>query len=113
MSQNIQTFEIVKGEDLLLDFSPSTGTTDISSYSLIFEAKRKDKQSSAAVDISKTTSSGISFTSTTNFRVTVASANTSDLRSGVYNWEVWRTDSSNRRRLAFGQFDLLNTIRDF
>ena|SRR6185437_9666567 len=62
----------------------------------------------AAAIMTKTTAAGdISLATVPNADMQLVSADTSDIGTGTFNYQLWRSDVDNERCLAFGTFPIL------
>jgi hypothetical protein len=99
-----------RGEDVLLEFSP-TDATDITGWALLFTIA-----DGAGTEILTGSTGGgeveITDAGLGEFEVTFTRAQTSDLELGEYVWDVWKTTSGENWRLAGGTLSVPRSARN-
>jgi hypothetical protein len=114
LANSVQTFDLRKGEDYVLEFT-SVSDLNIADFTFSFAVKKSTKREDQALDIEKTLDDGITVTDETigTLEVQLDSADTQSLVSGIYDFELWRTDTGNKKLLAFGTINLMKSIKTF
>ena len=101
-----QEISIYRGEDIDLNFTMSP-VADITGWTIVFTlAERLGNPTKILNGISGTVTSGPDGT----FTVSLTSAQTT-ITPGDYWYDVWRTDSGNKRVLAVGKFYVEDEVR--
>lgn len=103
------TLLVYRGEDVAIPFvayTADTGTTaeDITGWTLVFTVSEAKDSPSKLI---QKTCSHVSDAAGT-FAATLLNADT-DIRPGLYFWDVYRTDSGSMRCIGFGGFKIQGT----
>lgn len=99
----IVSVQFYKGEDVSLNFSPLLGPTSIGSWTLLLNVKARDIDAVALLSVAGVITSATLGT----FSVTLTSAQTQSLGSGIFFFDVWRTDIAANSALVVGRMSVL------
>lgn len=108
MSDTPQSLRWAQYEQVTVTVTMSPATS-ISGWTLAFTVRNSD----GTLMVSKTTASGITITDAGAgiFTIALATADTGAIPPGVYDFDVWRTNSGNETRLAYGPLVVDKQVR--
>ncbi len=96
---------LTMGESVTLSFTITdengNSVTDMTGWQAAFYLLPSLATPRTSALVTKQSPSGVSF-SPPQINVSLQAADTSSLKSGIYAYELWRTDTGNERRLAYG-----------
>lgn len=106
MATNNPITDFVPGEDRIFTVTIAT-SVDITGWTIEFQLKTVPDPDAAAL-ITKT--AVITDAANGTFTLTLDSADSADLKPGIYYYDVVRTDAGNKTRLAYGEFRALRHV---